>query len=208
MCLCRLGHQTKPPSRYSRSLRTRLKEGTTSQPGWIRKLCWREREENVDLKDESESWANMARQITQEKHTAAWGSGATLLQSSNDKESSFAASLHRGAVPWVALRSFVSMAQELLSMLWEDRLLGHLTAKLQRYYRACTKCNISASINGWHLDRSTAETLTPRLLAFCKVPQLRDGGKTLLRFEKEYVSKPKLFSPILLLRDFVNEYDL
>ena len=144
MCLCRLGHQMKPPSRYSRSLKTWLKEGAASQPGWVRRLCWRGREENVDLKDESESCANIARQRAWQKHAAAWGSGGTLLQSSNDKESSFPAPLHCSAVRWVALRSLVSMAQEMLRMLWEDRLLRHLTAKLQRYYRACMKCNISA----------------------------------------------------------------
>lgn len=179
----------KPPSRYSRSLETRLKGGTASQPGWIRRLWWRGREENVDLKDESMSCANTARQRAQQKHAAAWGSGATLLQGSNDKESSFPAPLHRSAVGWVVLRGLVSTAQEMLSVLWEDRLLRHLAAKPQRYYRACMKCNISASINGWHLDRSGAEALTLRL-AFCKAlsPSSRKEGRDCSGLKKKNIS--------------------
>lgn len=72
------------------------------------------------------------------------------------------------AVHLVVLRSLVSVAQEKLRMSWEDRLLRHLTAKLQRYYTARMKCNISASLNVWHLDRSSAEALTLRL-PFCNV---------------------------------------
>lgn len=120
----------------------------------------------------------MARQWARQKHAAAWGSGATLLQSSSDKESSFPAPLHCSAVRWGVLRSLVSMAQEMLSTLWEDRLLRHLTAQLQRYYRACMKCNISASINGWHLDGSSTDALTLRP-AFCKAlsPSSRMEGR-------------------------------
>lgn len=80
-----------------------------------------------------------------------------------------------GELPW---QVFVNTAQEMLSVIWEDRLLRHLTAKLQSYYRACMKHSVSASINGWHLDRSTTETLTLRL-AFCKVlsPSSRTEGR-------------------------------
>lgn len=91
------------------------------------------------------------------------------------------------ALRWVALRSLVSMAQEMLSMLWEDRLLRRLTAKLQRYCRACMKCNISASINGWHLDMSSTEALTLRQ-AFCKAlsPSSRTEGRDCSGLKKIY----------------------
>lgn len=80
----------------------------------------------------------------------------------------------------------IELTWELLSVwvkiccvhLGRTRLLRHLSAKLWRYHRARMKCNISASINGWHLDRCNRETLTLGI-AFSKVlsPSSRMEGR-------------------------------
>lgn len=108
----------------------------------------------------------------------------------------------------------VELSWELLSVwvkicyvcLGRTRLLRHLSAKLQRYDRACMKCNIS-SINGWHLDRCNMATLTLGIV-FCNVLNLssRSEGRDCSGLKKKHISKPKLFSSNLLLRDVANEY--
>lgn len=156
----------KPPSRYSRSLEIK-QQGTASsviQAG--QEDCVGEGERkmrtlrirmnlNPVLMCQDKAWW---------KHAASWDSGATLLQREVHFQS-LCTAVQYGELPW---QVFVNMAQEMPSVIWEDRLLRHPTAKLQSYYRACMKHNVFTSINGWHLDRSTTETLTLRL-AFCKV---------------------------------------
>lgn len=93
--------------------------------------------------------------------------------------------------------------------LGRTRLLGHLSAKLQRYHGACMKCNISASINGWHLHGCNMETLTLGI-AFCKVlsPSSRTEGRDcsgLKKNKKPHTSDsqnyfhPTCFSEMLFL---------
>lgn len=78
-------------------------------------------------------------------------------------------------LPWEVLSVRVKICCVCLG---RTRLLKHLSAKLQRCHRACMKCNISASINGWHLDRCNMETLTLGIV-FCKVlsPSTRTEGR-------------------------------
>lgn len=86
------------------------------------------------------------------------------------------------------------------------RLLRHLSAKLQRYHGACMKCNISASIYGWHLDRCNMETLTLGIV-FCKVliPSSRTEGRDCSGYKKNTLASqnyfhPTCFSEMLFLR--------
>lgn len=100
-------------------------------------------------------------------------------------------------LPWELLSGWVKMC------LGRTRLLRHLSAKLQRYHKACMKCSISASKNGWHLDRCNTDTGNSLLQSVKS--QLQDRGKRLLRFNKKYTSAsqnyfhPTCFSEVLLM---------
>lgn len=103
-------------------------------------------------------------------------------------------------LPWELLSAWVKICCVCLG---RTRLLRHLSAKLQRYHRACMKCNISVSINEWHLDRGNMEILTlgeafSKVLSLSSRTEGRDCSGLKTSASQSYFH-PTCFSEMLLM---------